>query len=291
MITSIEIVNIILDSFTIGSAAVAILISISMISIMLFYKLSIKIDRTIHLLSINMYVSLFIGCAIILDIYCYTLYGHLHGNISFDGQWCYIKAYLFHVSGCAFFYSYLLQAVYRLCRIVFYRKPSLQSFKLYIYGIIIQWILSFLQVIPLILLKTFQYLPDDYHCLVATHNIRGLLIILSFVHMIPVTLTTTCYIYTMMYIRKCSKTVKPIRQLANNRRDFIVLTRIFILLGINILSSIPTIIISLCYQFSEYLPCWLTQFQWFTATFSLCCVSFVLIYVSPNLRKLWKRLL
>ncbi|CAF2641300.1 unnamed protein product [Rotaria sp. Silwood2] len=287
---SSDIVNIIFDALTIGSAAISILISISMIVIMLLYKLSINRDRTVDLLSFNMYVSLLFGCAIMLDIYCYTLYGHLHGNISFDGEWCYIKAYLFHVSGCAFFYSYLLQAIYRLCRIVFYTTPSLQSFKLYIYGIIIQWILSFVQVIPVILLKTFQYLPDVYHCLIAIHNLHGLLLVLSFVPMIPVLLTTTCYIYTMMYIRRCSKTVRPIHQLANNRRDFIILTRMFTLLGVNILSNMPTLVIGLCFQFFEHLPYWLTQFQWFTATFSLCSISVVLIFVSPNLQKLWKRL-
>ncbi|CAF1533923.1 unnamed protein product [Adineta steineri] len=103
-------------------------------------------------------------------------------------------------------------------------------------------------------------------------------------------MTTTCYIYTMMYIRRCSKTVRPIHQLANNRRDFIILTRMFTLLGVNILSNMPTLVIGLCFQFFEHLPYWLTQFQWFTATFSLCSISVVVIFVSPNLQKLWKRL-
>jgi hypothetical protein len=130
----------------------------------------------------------------VLDIYCYTLYGHLHPGVSFNGQWCHVKAYLFYVSGCGFFYSYLLQAIYRLCRIVFYTKPSLQSFKLYVYGIVLQWIFSFLQVIPVLLLGTFEYLPLDYHCQIAISNIRGLFVGLALVHMIPVTLTTICYV-------------------------------------------------------------------------------------------------
>jgi hypothetical protein len=279
---STQVTNIILDSLIITSAAIAVLISISMILIMLFRRSTTRGDRTAHLLSLNMYISLCIGCAIMLNIYCYTLYGHLHINISFDGQWCYIKAYLFYVSGCGFFYSYLLQAIYRFCRIVFYRKPALQSFKLYVYGIIIQWILSFLQVIPVLLLGTFEYLPYDYHCQIPIHNILGLIIGLSLVHMIPVSLTTICYIYTMVYFRRISTRVRSIRQQAKDCRDFVAFTRVFVLLGVIITSGMPTLGISLFSQFSGYLPYWSTQFQWLSATFSICCVSVILIFVSSN---------
>jgi hypothetical protein len=88
-----------------------------------------------------------------------------------------------------------------------------------------------------------------------------------------------------MYIRKISATVKSIRQQAKDRRDFLVLKRVFILLSILIASGVPTLGISLFFQFFGYLPYWSTQFQWLTATFSICVVSIVLIFVSPNLPK------
>ncbi|CAF0983486.1 unnamed protein product [Adineta steineri] len=286
---SAQVTNIILDLLIIGSATLAVLVSLIMILIMLIHKSTIKRDRTAHLLCINMYASLLIGCGMILIIYCYTLYGHIYINISFDGPWCYAQAYLLYVSGCGFFYSYLLQAIYRLCRIVHYTKPSLQSFRLYVYGIIIQWILSFLQVIPVLLLRTFEYLSQDYHCQIAIYNVRGLIMGLSMVHMIPISLTTICCIYTMMYIRRRSVIRKSIRQQANDRRDFLVLKRIFILLSILIASGMPTLGISLFFQISGYLPLWSTQFQWLTATFSIFTVSVILIFVSPNIPKFWKR--
>ncbi|CAF1544897.1 unnamed protein product [Adineta ricciae] len=232
-----------------------------------------------------MYVSLFIGCAIVLDIYCYTLYGHLHVNVSFDGQWCQLKAYLFYVSGCGFFYSYLLQAIYRLCRITLFRKPSLQTFRLYVCGIVVQWLLSFVQVIPVLLLGTFEYLPHDYHCQIAIHNVRGLLIGLALVHTIPISLTTMCYAYTMFYIQKISATIKTARQLATDQRDFLVLKRIFIVLTTLIASGMPAFSIGLYFQFTGHLPYWSTQFQWLSATFAMLIVSIILIFVSPNVPK------
>ena len=283
-----QMANIILDSFIIIQSMFVVMICISMIAIMSFHKSNIKIDRSAHLLDINMYVSLFIGCIIMFDIYCQTLYGHLYVNLSFDRPWCYIKAYLFYVSGCSFFYSYLLQAIYRVCRIVFYQNCTFQSYKFYTYGISIQWLLSFLQVIPVYFLGLFEYLPDDYHCQIAIHNTLGLVLGLSLVHMIPITLTTICYIYTAIYIRKSSARVRSMRQQIKDRRDFFVLKRIFLLLTVMIASGMPTLGISLYSQWTGYLPFWATQFQWLTATFAMCIISVILIFVSPNLRQFWK---
>lgn len=289
LIMPIQIVNIILDLLIILCAGLAVLISIVMICIMLFRQIPKQVDRTAHLLCINMYISILIGCAIMLDIYCYTLYGHLHSYISFNNRWCYIKAYLFYVSGCSFFYSYLLQAVYRLCRIVFYTKPLLQSFNIYIGGIILQWIFSFLQVIPVYLLGTFEYLQHDFHCQIALNNIHGLVIGLSLVHMIPISLTTICYVFTIIYIRKSSNTIRTTIQRVSDRRDLFVLKRIFLVLTVLIVSGLPQLGISIFYQFYGYLPYWSTQFQWLTATFSIFCVSVTLMFVSPNLKFFFRK--
>ena len=285
---SIQYTNVVLDVLILVSALICMLASIFVILIMIFGKSTIPTHRTARLLSMNMYVSLFVGCGIMFNIYCYTLYGHLHPDVSFDGPWCHLTAYFLYVSGCAFFYSYLLQAIYRLCRIVFYRKLALQSYRLYIYGVVIQWILSFVQVLPVLFLGTFEYLPADYHCQIALHNIRGLLVGLSLVHMIPITLTTVCYLFTTVYIRRRSATMKSRRQQANDRRDAVVLTRVFILLSVMIVSGLPTLGISIFYQIYGFLPLWSTQFQWLTATFSMSCVAIILLVVSPELEKFWK---
>lgn len=283
-----QMVNIILDCFILAHSFIVIIICIGMILIILFHKSTIKTDRAVHLLSINMYVSLLIGCTIMLDIYLHTLYGHLYVDVSFNRQWCYIKAYFFYVSGCSFFYSYLLQAIYRLCRIVFYRKLIFQSCQFYTYGICIQWFLSFVQVIPVYFLGVFEYLPNDYHCQIAIHNLLGLVIGLSLVHMIPISFTTICYIFTAIYIRKRSARVRSRRQQVKDRRDFLVQRRIFVLLTPMIASGMPTLGISLYSQWTGDVPFWATQFQWLTATFSMCVVSIILIFISPNLQSFWQ---
>ncbi|CAF1049447.1 unnamed protein product [Adineta ricciae] len=289
MMTSKQKVNVVLDILIIVFASLTILVSVLMTFIILFRQSPTRSDRIAHLLCMNMYISLFIGCAFGLEMYCYTLYGHLHPGVSFDGDWCHYKAYLFYVSGCSFFYSYLLQAVYRLCRIVFYRKQFLQSSVIYFVGIILQWTMSFAQVMPVFLFKTSEYLPNDYHCQIALHNIRGLLIGLALVHMVPISLTTTCYIYTVVHIRRHAQVMKSTRRRACERRDLVVLTRVFLLLTAMIASGLPQLSISIFYQIYGYLPYWSTQFQWLTATFSVFCISVIIIFVSPNLHTFWKK--
>ena len=287
--TSVQVTNIVLDSLIILSAAITICTCILIVFIRLYYRSIIQIDRTAHLLGINMNISLAIGCTIMIDMYCQTLYGHLRLNVSFDGYCCQIKAYLFYVSGCAFFYSYLLESIYRLCRIVFHTRPALQSYKLYMCGIVLLWIVSFAQVCPVLLLGTFDYLPDDYHCQIDLRNIHGLLVGLFVVYLFPVSLTSMCYVWTMTYMCRRSAVVKNIQQQVNDRRDAVVLSRVFMLLGTMIASGLPTLGISLFYQLSGYLPFWSTQFQWLTTTISMCCVSMMMLLVSPDLAKIRNR--
>ena len=277
-----QLVNIILDGLIIGSAATAMSVSFIIVVLTCCRKSEVPVDRIARLLVVNMYVTLFIGCALILDIYCWTLYGHVHRNVSFDGPSCRIKAYLLHVTGCAFYYSYLLQAVYRLFRIAFHTKAVLQSFNVYISSIVLQWLMSFLQVTPVLLLGFFEYLPNDFHCQIAVENIHGLLMAISVVHTIPLSLATVCYLYTTAYIRKRSARVRTVRQQVNDRRDFLVLTRMFTLLGMMILSGLPTLGISLFYQLFGYLPFWAVQFQWLTVIVAVCCVSLIQVVISPT---------
>ncbi|CAF4335009.1 unnamed protein product, partial [Adineta steineri] len=77
-------------------------------------------------------------------MYTYSLYGDLNPSTSFDNAWCKIRAYLVFVGYCMFFNTFVLQAMFRLFRIAFYRRKSLQSREFFIIAFIIQWILSFI---------------------------------------------------------------------------------------------------------------------------------------------------
>jgi hypothetical protein len=81
-----------------------------------------------------------------------------------DNQLCRIRAYFLTVIICSLFYSNALQSIYRLCRVVFYMRKRFQSFQVYIIGIVIQWIIYFLFILPALLFNHFEYLVADFHC-------------------------------------------------------------------------------------------------------------------------------
>jgi hypothetical protein len=53
-------------------------------------------------------------CLTLLDIGGHSLYGHRNPSIDFSGWWCYILTYFLYVCFSAFYYSFILQAIFRL---------------------------------------------------------------------------------------------------------------------------------------------------------------------------------
>jgi hypothetical protein len=139
------------------------LICISMV-IFIFTSIRPSKSNVPILLTCNTYLTLCLFATIMLVMYAYNEYGNLNSSVWLDGRWCQIRSYLAHVCLCAVYYSFVLQAIFRLFRIVFFKHRILQSFGVCILAVIIQWIISFLFILPTLLLNDFQYLPHEYSC-------------------------------------------------------------------------------------------------------------------------------
>ncbi|CAF1334114.1 unnamed protein product, partial [Adineta ricciae] len=126
------------------------------------------------------------------------LKGHLYPNtlqLTDKIQWCHIKAYLINVAMTYSLYSNTLHSLYRFVRIVYYTRCSLyQNIYLYIFGIIIQLILSLIQPIPLLFTGIYGY--EDYHCQILLTEWIGVMIATVLIWIPPLSITITIYIYT-----------------------------------------------------------------------------------------------
>ncbi|UJR20220.1 hypothetical protein I4U23_023351 [Adineta vaga] len=238
-----------------------------------------------------MYLTLLIFCILLLEQYIRVIHGHIYSLISLDdGIYCRFRAYLVLVSICTIFYSNTLQAMYRLCRVVFYLRPSLQSFQLYQILILIQWIICFLIAIPTFLLDDFKYLNTDYHCQIEFTSIRSTMLNGTLAYVIPMDITIGCYMYTVRKMRQGNnsliQTMTHIQKITA-RRDLIVLFRICILLGLLMVFYIPSSIILFIYIATGYLPWWSSQIQWLVFSISIICVTIALALISPHVRHLW----
>ena len=101
------------------------------------------------------------------ELYASTLYGELHPSVNLENSWCFARCYLLCVCVSALLYSYTLQAMFRLLRVIFYQRKNLQSFRLFGFAVVGQWVLSILSILPQIMLKCAEYLPEERNCQVS----------------------------------------------------------------------------------------------------------------------------
>jgi hypothetical protein len=173
----------------------------------------------------------------------------------------------------------------RFCRIVYPTRVVLRSFRLYAILSVAQWILAAILLLPSFFLGDIKYLPEDYHCQLAPTDLRGSLLGLSFLFLIPFVSTLICYMYTMYYVRTQTTALITINRYRNVRRDLIVLSRLVFLFTFITAVALPHVIIPIVYTITGYLPSWVVSFEWLLTVFSLTAGCIIQIFVTPHLKK------
>ena len=238
------------------------------------------------LLTSNTYISILCFSVSLLDIGIRSLYGHVNPTMSFAGRWCEIRAYFPHVCFCAYYYSFVAQAVFRLFRVVFYRTKILQSFGVFLLAIVIQWSLSFVLVVPHVVLGDFQYQPFDYNCWISFKNLRAMFFATLVIYGGPLCTIFGIYIYILRFVRQTAHVQR--KQQRSNKRDVIVLKRIVILLLFLVLIGVPTLGVLFGYVITGYLTPLAYDIQAVNIALGLVTTSVTLIVVTPRIRSLFQ---
>ena len=146
---------------------------------------------------------------------------------------------------CSIYHSYYLQAFYRLCRVVFYKKKSLLNYSLFIMLIIGQWTLTITVLLPPIFLKWYVHLPTEEYCLVPYTYLLPETYHISIIYMIPLVCISIVYLWITLYIRYSSRAsllILTANQRQRNLRDLTVIKRIIFLISILVALRFPTVI-------------------------------------------------
>ena len=287
-----QLANTVIDSLIIAVSSANIFMFMGIFGYVVYHlsKTRNTPNQVALLLTANMYLVMLVFSILLLDQHARALLGHLHSLLSLNDKiYCQIRAYFLLVSVSAIFCSNALQAVYRLCRVIFYTKRSLLSFQLYKLLIILQWMMCFFIKIPALSLGYFKYSPHDHYCQVEYTNFRILPVNAFFDYIIPMSITTGCYVYTLRKLRGENRDVMTQIQQTRARRDVIILSRICLLLGILLIIFIPSIVTFFITFFTNYVPWWSIQIQWLVFSLSVTCIDIVLALVFPHVRNLWRR--
>ena len=268
---------------------IALCLTVCLFVLMYRRRSIVKKDRLSYLLIANAYIVFALACPLYTDMSINAIYGELHPTSDFNGPVCLFKGLMSQMCGSVYFNSFLLQAVYRCCRIVYPARATFQSFRVYALLSAAQWPFAALILTPSLIVGDITYLPDEYHCEFPPTNVRGTLAALSVLFMIPFALTLLCYFYTMNYVRNQTKNLTSINQNANMRRDTAILGRLVLLFSFVSIVGVPHILVPISYAITGYDPPWAVSCTWYLTFFSFITASIIEIRVSPHLRKLFSR--
>ncbi|CAF1461193.1 unnamed protein product [Adineta ricciae] len=224
-----------------------------------------------------------------LIMYAYNLQGNLDPFISFGGRWCQIRTYLAHVCLCALYYSFVLQAIFRLFRIKFYRYRVLQSFGVFCIAVFLQWLISFLWILPNLLLGDFQYLLMEYNCWISFEDVRGLLILIVIIYGVSTSMISSIYMFIIRYVHRTSNVQQHQRRQSSDKRDLLILKRLVILVTVVVTLGFPTVLVIFVYVFTGYVLPLAYHVQGVSLSVGAFVTSVSLIFITPQLLEIFQK--
>ena len=221
--------------------------------------------------------------------FCGVVLGQ-HGQTS----WCYWRGFFIHGFLCTLYDSYILQAVYRLCRVVFYRHRGFHKFSLYLYLIPILFLFGLLSISPALVRGNIVYLPSEHYCQTPFTNLWAINYIALRLFFLPILLIALIYVYLLRHVRQSnpSSTSHVSRSHSSrNARDLIVIRRLLLMLIVLILLGLPSVIFLSIFLVTGQLMAITYRLGWLSVSFSLVFLAAMLIYLTRSVRKTARRLL
>jgi hypothetical protein len=212
-----------------------------------------------------------------------------------ETNWCRWRGFLIHGFLCALYDSYILQAGYRLCRVVFYRHKRLHSFPLYLLLVPIESLFSVVSISPVLLRGDVIYLSTEYYCQTPFTNIPAISYIALRLFLLPLLFITLVYVRLLKHVRKANSlsmtmNEKNRRRSKQDTRDLIVIRRLLVMLGVLILLGLPSVIFLSILIVTGHLIAVAYRIGWLSVSFSLVFLAYMLIQLTHPLKKTVKRL-
>jgi hypothetical protein len=262
---------------------IAILIHVMIIFILIKFRRELR-DVSI-LLTRNTCLSALLLCIAAFVMISSNLFsGFLLHNIKF----CYAWGLFYDIFECSIYYSYCLQAFFRLCRVIFYKKKFLLSYSLYTILIIGQWILVLALLLPPVFLNWYARLPTENYCLIPYTYIGPEIYHILLLYLIPLICLGIIYIWITRYMHNISQARSlaiAATQRIRNQRDLTVIKRILMLISILIGLRFPTVIFMIQGAITQSLYPLAYAIVGLITSICLILIGIITIHITSQLRK------
>ncbi|CAF1269790.1 unnamed protein product, partial [Rotaria sordida] len=176
-------------------------------------------------------------------------------------------------------------AFYRLCRIVYSNHRWFQFYWLYVIAIPVQLVVAFIVLCPILIWRDVTYLPNEYYCLPAFTQTRGILWGTLTAYGLPVLLLSLIYLRITIFIRQ-----QPLNQILmvkqRQQRDLAAIQRIFINVGLLLALGTPgAVLLIMCFITGIEHP--LTyRIMWVGSAAAMAILSIQIIFMTPQLKNI-----
>ncbi|CAF1505093.1 unnamed protein product [Adineta ricciae] len=287
-----KLIGLVLTSITFAFAISATIISL-IVSITLIYnwcRARIQQNEKITIyLCIHIYLSIFTSTSMTSATNIQTLFGDLLGQ-SFDSPWCIFSGYFALLQVSTMYVSFVNQAFYRLVRILYPQSQYFRSIKFYIILPIVEYICTIGIQCVIIPWNGVIYLINDYFCYVSFTNIPALIWTAIFAYLVPCSCTLMIYLRITMFLRNQANNLAAVTR-QRQRRDFLIVQRILIIMTLLITLGMPTMFFILRFAVTgDYHPLTL-RVSCLPVAISMASLNIVLIFSIPQLKSIIRKLL
>lgn len=212
------------------------------------------------------------------------------GFLLVDMKFCFGWGLFYDIFECSIYHSYCLQAFYRLCRVVFYKKKFLLSYNLYLILIFVQWSWIFVLLIPPVFVNWYARLPTENYCLVPYTYIVAEVYHILVLYLVPLLCIGVTYFSITSFMRRTNRAstlVIAAVQRQRNQRDLTVIKRIIMLVSILVTLRFPTIIFLIHGLISGGLYPLTYGVVGVITSVCLIFIGLITIYITTQLRKQW----
>ena len=283
--------NIVLNVITLVNLLIAIAICVFIFGlVMIFHRRtrSVPILLACHTCLTLLVSSIMLGSMILSSLLGFI---HLPSEQQGNPRWCRWRGFLIHGCLCALYDSYMLQATYRLCRVVFYQRKYLHTFSLYVLLVVIETFVGVFSLLPVLIRGDIVYLASEYFCQTPFTNVSAMMYIAVRLFLLPILFIISVYIYLLYHIRRSGQVSISFRHNSQrNRRDLIVIRRLLLTLTILIMLALPSVIFLLIFTLTGHLLSLTYRVGWFSVSFSLVSLAYMLIGLTRPLKKTVQRL-
>ncbi|CAF1412856.1 unnamed protein product [Adineta ricciae] len=246
-----------------------------------------RTEKVTLMLSANIYIFMLIFMVILIANNAETLIGDMYGvDFSINRSLCIFKGYFIVSICCATYSSFVIQAFYRLCRIVYHNYRRVQLYWFYLIVTPIQLTAGFLLASPVVIWHDIGYIPNDYYCYIQFTNFRATMWSAFSAYGIPIVCLLMIYTRITLFIRNHSVRQTNIA-IQRQNRDLAAMQRIIVNVGILLTLGLPTLILLFVLLITRFEHPLLHRTMWLDVEVSMAILSVGMIWMTPQLKDIF----